>query len=81
MTLSSMRKLGVHRLLVSRLRCQHEALIDVPSYWADTTVPSFIPRMKCTQCGDRRVDLRPNWNEASPVTDWRGRPAMPTGDE
>jgi hypothetical protein len=54
-----MWKLGVYRLLVSCLRCQHEGLIDVTSYWADTTVPSFIPRMKCTQCGGKRVDVRP----------------------
>jgi hypothetical protein len=63
MTLGSMRQLGVHRLLVSCLRCRHEALIDVSSYWADMTVPSFIPRMKCTQCGGKRVDVRPNWKE------------------
>jgi hypothetical protein len=76
-----MRKLGVHRLLVSCLRCQHEALIDVTSYWADTTVPSFIPRMKCTQCGGKRVDVRPNWKEqpASP-NDWHSNPAMPSGE-
>ena len=38
---------GVQQFLVSCLRCQHEVLIDVSSYWADTTVPSFLPRMKC----------------------------------
>jgi hypothetical protein len=59
MTLGSMRQLGVHRLLVSCLRCRHEALIDVSSYRADMTVPGFIPRMKCTQCGGKRVDVRP----------------------
>ena len=63
MTLGSMRLLGVHRLLVSCLRCRHEALIDVSNDSADTAVPSFIPRMKCTQCGGKRVDVRPNWQE------------------
>jgi hypothetical protein len=82
MTLGSMRQLGVHRLLVSCLRRRHEALIDVSIYWADTTVPSFIPRMKCTQCGGKRVDVRPNWKEqpASP-NGWRSQPAMPTGEQ
>jgi hypothetical protein len=53
MTLGNMRELGVYRLLVSCVnpQCLHEALIDVSSYWADTTVPSFIPRMKCSWCG------------------------------
>jgi hypothetical protein len=37
MTLDSMRQLGLHRVLVSCLRCRHEGLIDVSSYWADTT--------------------------------------------
>ena len=23
--------------------------------------------MKCSKCGGRRVDVRPNWKEASPV--------------
>jgi hypothetical protein len=63
MTLGTMRELGVQRLLVSCLRCQHEALLDVSSDWADMTVPSFIPRMKCTKCGGKRVDVRPNWKE------------------
>ncbi len=75
MTLASMRELGVQRLLVSCLRCQHEALLNVSSDWADATVPSFIPRMKCTRCGGKRVDVRPNWKEAAPVQDWRGRPS------
>jgi transposase-like protein len=69
MTLTTMRELGVQRVLVSCLRCQHEALIVVSTYWADTTVPSFIPRMKCTQCGGKRVDVRPNRKE---------QPTMPT---
>jgi hypothetical protein len=69
MTLGNMRQLGVDRLLVWCLRCQHEALIDVSSDRADMTVASFIPRMKCTQCGGKRVDVRPNWKE---------QPEMPT---
>jgi hypothetical protein len=26
------------------------------------------------------IDVRPNWNEASPVQDWRGNEAMPGGE-
>jgi hypothetical protein len=48
MTLGNMRDLGVNNLLVSCLNpdCRHEALLDVSSYWRDTTVPSFTPRMR-----------------------------------
>ena len=65
MTLANMRELGVQRLLVSCLApgCLHSALLDVSSYWADATDPSFTPRMKCSQCGGKRVDVRPNWKE------------------
>jgi hypothetical protein len=82
MTLGGMRKLGVQRLLVSCLRCQHEALIDAAIYLADTTVPSFIPRMKCTQCGGKRVAVRPNWKEqpASP-NDWALQPTILTEEQ
>jgi hypothetical protein len=72
MTLGSMRQLGVHRLLVSCVRCRHEALVDVSNDSADMTVPSFIPRMKCSQCGGKRVDVRPNWEE-QPVSPTRPR--------
>jgi hypothetical protein len=65
MTLGNMRELGVQRLLISCLNpdCLHTAVLDVSGYWADTTVPSFIPRMKCSSCGGKRVDVRPNWKE------------------
>ena len=65
MTLGNMRGLGVQRLLISCLNpnCLHSALLDVSTYWADTTVPSFIPRMRCNACGGKRVDVRPNWKE------------------
>ena len=72
MTLGTMRELGVLRLLVSCLRCQHEALVDVSNNSADTTVPSFIPRMRCSQCGGKRVDVRPNWKD-QPVSPVRRR--------
>jgi hypothetical protein len=62
MILGNTRDLGVHRLLVSCLNpdCRHEALVNVSGYWRDTAVPSFIPRMKCSWCGGKRVDVRPN---------------------
>jgi hypothetical protein len=29
---------------------------------------------------DDWIDVLPNWSEADPVRDWRGRAAMPSGD-
>jgi hypothetical protein len=42
---------------------RHSALIDVSSYPADIEVPSFQRRAKCSNCGGKRVDVRPNWKE------------------
>jgi hypothetical protein len=55
----------------------------VSSYPGDTPVPWFRSKMKCAKCGARihRIDVRPNWAEAEPVQDWRGRPAMPGGGD
>jgi len=84
MDLANMRRRGVRNLIAYCLNdsCLHQALIDVSSYPADTPVPWFAGKVVCAKCGARnnRIDVRPNWNEASPVQDWRGNEAMP-GDE
>ena len=66
-----MRELGVQHLIAycHNDASRHSALIDVASYPADTEVPSFQRRAKCSKCGGRRVDVRPNWKE---------QPTMPT---
>ena len=82
MDLANMRRQGVRGLAVYCLNhaCQHRTVISADDYPDDTTVPSFALRMKCSKCGGRRVDVRPNWKEASPVQDWRGNDAMPGGE-
>jgi hypothetical protein len=46
-------------------------------------VTRFRSKVKCAKCGARgnKIDVRPNWKEASPVTDWRGNDATPIGGE
>jgi hypothetical protein len=75
MTLGNMRELGVQRLLVSCLNpeCLHSALLDVSSWPAETTVPNFTPRMKCSVCNSKRVELRPNWKEQLPSESLTGK--------
>jgi hypothetical protein len=48
----------------------------VSNNWADTTVPGVVPRMKCTQCGGKRVNVRPNWKEPGIA----GRSVLATGN-
>jgi hypothetical protein len=85
MTLANMRGQGVTHLVAfcHNDACRHQALIDVSKYPGDTLVSWFASKVVCNKCGarGRRIDVRPNWKEADPVTDWRGRPAMPTGEE
>jgi hypothetical protein len=39
-------------------------------------VPSFQRHAKCSKCGGKRVDVRPNWKEAPGMPDsWQGRSA------
>ena len=67
MTLGNMREQGVRGLAVYCLNhsCRHHTVINVDSYPHEIEVPSFALRMKCSKCGGRRVDVRPNWKGAS----------------
>ena len=83
MDLANMRRQGVRGLSVACLdhACRHELIFSADDYPGDTELNWFRSRMICSECGGRRVDVRPNWNEKSPVQDWRGRDANPTGEQ
>ncbi len=65
MTLGNMRSLGVHHLIgyCHNDACRHQALIDVSDCPDQLEVRWFQQRAKCGKCGDRRVDVLPNWKE------------------
>ena len=73
MTLANMRMNGVRSLAVLCRKCHHEAVINVDSYDAFLTVPSFGSRMRCQLCGERNADVRPNWIERGNVGEFDGR--------
>ena len=75
MTLGNMRALGVRGLLVSCLNhtCRYEIAICVDRYADNIAVPSFRLRMKCSKCGSRNVDVRPNWKEQPPSESRTGK--------
>ena len=70
MTLGNMRALGVQRLIASCLNdaCRHQGLVEVSGYPADTEVPWFRSRVKCSKCVSQgnKIDVRPNWKEQTP---------------
>jgi hypothetical protein len=65
MTLGNMRANGVRSLAVYCLQCHHRAVLAVDAWSDSVPVPSFGPRMVCTQCGMIGADARPNWAERS----------------
>jgi hypothetical protein len=64
-TLGSLRQLGVRGLLLVCLdpNCRHEATFGVDDYADEIELPSFAPRMVCSKCGGKRIEVRPNWKE------------------
>jgi len=75
MTLGNMRELGVRGLAVYCLNpaCRHQTVISADDYADDIEVPSFRLRMKCSKCGGRNVDVRPNWKEQPPSESLTGK--------
>jgi hypothetical protein len=76
MTLGNMRALGVRNLIAycHNDACRQQAVIDVSGYPDVIEVPEFGKRAKCSKCGGRRVDVRPNWKEKPGMpSDWQGR--------
>ena len=65
MDLGNMRHLGVRGLAVHCLnpKCRHRAVFSADDYPDDVEVASFQPRMRCSECGGKDVDVRPNWKE------------------
>ena len=53
MTLGNMLELRVQNLIALNDACRHQALIDVSRYPAETEVPPFQRRIKCSKCGRR----------------------------
>src|SRR5829696_7661526 len=61
MTLANMRNNGVGSVVATCAKCQHEAVLGVQRWPADTPVPDVGLRLRCSACGGRDVDTRPNW--------------------
>jgi hypothetical protein len=62
MDLANMRSLSVTNVM-AYCACRHEASIDVSALPADVFVPEIKNRLRCTKCGERPMETRPDWRQ------------------
>jgi hypothetical protein len=65
MTLGNMRQFAMTRLDVSchGHLCWHRAFVDVSRYTDDGIVAELGRRFRCSRCGSRNIDARPDWQQ------------------
>jgi hypothetical protein len=62
MTLGNMHSLGVTSIAVT-CGCNREAVVDA-SGWPDAIeIPGLRKVLKCSECGGRPIDVRPDWTQ------------------
>jgi DNA-directed RNA polymerase subunit RPC12/RpoP len=62
MTLANMRRNGVHNLIATCVICGHKADVNVAALPETLVVPETGRRLRCSQCGGKRIDTRPAWH-------------------
>jgi hypothetical protein len=62
MDLANMRSLGV-RSIFAACDCGRSASVDVSALPEAVTVPALRWPLRCSSCGARPVDVRPEWRE------------------
>jgi hypothetical protein len=61
MTLANMRKNGVRAVIAACQACGHKADVNVDALPETIFVPETGRRLRCSQCGGKRIDTRPAW--------------------
>jgi hypothetical protein len=62
MTLRNMRQNGVKAVIAACQTCGHKADVNVDALTETIIVPEAGRRLRCTQCGGKRIDTRPAWH-------------------
>ncbi len=62
MDLANMRSLGV-TAVDAACACGRRASVDVSDISGSITVPSLKRRLRCSDCGARPEDVRPDWSQ------------------
>jgi hypothetical protein len=69
MSLANMRGNGVHAVIATCQSCGHGADVNVDALPESIAVPQVGQRLRCSQCGGRKIETRPAWHTVQ-------RPAM-----
>lgn len=67
MTLANMRLNGVHHVIATCQSCGHEADVNVDALPETVAVPLTGRRLRCSQCGGKRINTRPAWHTGGKV--------------
>jgi len=85
-TIESVRSHGVTQLIVfCRCRrednwpCHHEATLPIERFHAAETIGDIESRCRCTACGWRKADVRPDYNKPLPPRTSIGWRMPPSG--
>jgi hypothetical protein len=65
MDLDNMRLLGVTAVDVY-CKCGHQGSVDVSQLPGELAVPDIRFRMRCSKCGKRPDETRPDWSQYRP---------------
>jgi hypothetical protein len=60
-----MRSLGVTKI-DAYCACGYQASIDVSALPGDVAVPAIQNRLRCSKCGARPTETRPDWTQYRP---------------
>jgi hypothetical protein len=61
MTLANMRRNGVHAVIARCEACGRAADVNVDALAETIIVPEVGRRLRCGECGGKRIDTRPAW--------------------
>jgi len=63
MTLAWCRALGIRSVDATCDRCRYQATINAERWPDEMPVPDVGLRLRCSRCGSREIETRPNWLE------------------
>ena len=62
MTRANMRANGVRAVIAACEACGHSADVNVDPLAETIVVPEVGRRLRCSQCGGNRINVRPAWH-------------------